>query len=272
MVGLAALVVLWNAQPFIEWRAVQRGQEPVLPNARRRWAFRLVGVLVFALVTHHAFARVHEYRAALLMSGYDVSDPSVCRLVSGAIGQRMDPMDGSVHQQRINRLGFRGPDIPPERGGSDLIRVALFGDSMIYGVGVEDDETLAVALEHELRAAFPGRRVQVLNFGVPNTTVHTSLRNYVGVGRSFRPDAVVIADAVAVNPNDACDQIREIRGSRLLSWLMESVPGRALVNECLQRKRQVYSRSAAVHAVKSALRGLAADQQATGLEVAYLQH
>jgi hypothetical protein len=62
-----------------------------------------------------------------------------------------------VTSVRINRDGFRGADFPPP-GGDEVVVV---GDSQVFGLGVEENETFSAKLEGML----PGARV--INAGVP---------------------------------------------------------------------------------------------------------
>lgn len=62
----------------------------------------------------------------------------------------------------INSDGYRGPELPAPEPGKP--RVALVGDSFVFGNAVEWEDTLGVQLERELANA------QVLNLGVPGYT------------------------------------------------------------------------------------------------------
>jgi lysophospholipase L1-like esterase len=64
---------------------------------------------------------------------------------------------------RINQAGFRGPEWPAPPPGAE--RIALIGDSVTFGNGCPETETLAASLEREL--AGRGHPAQVLNCGVP---------------------------------------------------------------------------------------------------------
>ncbi len=73
-------------------------------------------------------------------------------------------------QYRVNEMGFRGDawSKAPEAG---VARVAVVGDSFVFGQGVQEPDTLPATLAHALRARAPGRRVEVLNFGIPGDAV-----------------------------------------------------------------------------------------------------
>jgi hypothetical protein len=90
------------------------------------------------------------------------------RLVPGGSQRLVYPGNPST-AVRINAQGYRGADLPAvDRAGGDD-DVMIVGDSQVFGLGVEENETFAAVLEHKL-AATPGpggadRRV--LNAGVP---------------------------------------------------------------------------------------------------------
>lgn len=70
----------------------------------------------------------------------------------------------------INKLGFRGK-LPEKNDRQPLI--CFIGDSVPYGAGVEDNETLPVHLERLLQR--DGLTVSVLNGGVPSYNLRQSL-------------------------------------------------------------------------------------------------
>jgi hypothetical protein len=92
----------------------------------------------------------------------------------------------------INRWGFRGPDWPVAKAPG-VIRIALLGDSYVYGPGVSDEETFAVRLEDTLNAdAPPGRRYEVLNFGVSGYDTGHELKLLEHHALRFQPDLVLL--------------------------------------------------------------------------------
>ncbi len=72
-----------------------------------------------------------------------------------------------VTEVHINEHGLRGPAIARSRT-PERFRIALVGDSHVFGLGVNFDGTLGTALAAQLPVAATAlRAVEVLNFGVP---------------------------------------------------------------------------------------------------------
>lgn len=92
----------------------------------------------------------------------------------------------------INDDGFRGKPVAKEKGSA--FRIAILGDSFVFGSGVNDDQTLSAQLEALLQARLPG--AEVLNFGTPGYTTMQEVEWFMRYGRQFQPDVVVLALAV----------------------------------------------------------------------------
>jgi lysophospholipase L1-like esterase len=98
-------------------------------------------------------------------------------------GQRIGPRD----DEAINALGYRGPLLPVERTPGTL-RVALVGESNVFGMYLPWAETMAPRLQALLAA--DGRPVEVLNAGVIGFDVCQGLERYRTLVRPHRPDVV----------------------------------------------------------------------------------
>lgn len=87
----------------------------------------------------------------------------------------------------VNALGLRGPPLadPPAR-----FRIALLGDSVAYGLGLEGEETIAVRLQVHLREA--GLDVEVLNLGVAGYNTCQEARRLERLLPVIDADAVVL--------------------------------------------------------------------------------
>ncbi len=95
------------------------------------------------------------------------------------------------HPVHVNAHGFRGPEIGPKR--PETVRVVALGDSLVYGQGVADDETLPFYLERWLEADDTGRRDwEVINTGHRSYDTRQELRVLDELGRELEPDVVVL--------------------------------------------------------------------------------
>ena len=73
-------------------------------------------------------------------------------------------------------------------------RIALLGDSFIYGFGVNEEEVISTLLEDELRdtSQQDGIDFEVLNFAVSGFGQAEELVTYQQRVKSYQPDEVVI--------------------------------------------------------------------------------
>jgi hypothetical protein len=97
----------------------------------------------------------------------------------------------------LSSLGFRGPEWGPGEPG--VTRVALIGDSYVFGSGVEAGDTLDRALAAALPEIAPGRRFEVLNLGMPGNNIAAHARLYAIAAEHLDVGAVVIGLTL---PND----------------------------------------------------------------------
>ena len=88
-----------------------------------------------------------------------------------------------------NSAGFRGKALRPE---GKRVRVLALGDSITFGLGVEDDETWPEQLETSLNAGRDVAQYEVINTGVPGYTSFQGMRLLDKRGFGFGP-AVVVA-------------------------------------------------------------------------------
>ena len=95
---------------------------------------------------------------------------------------------------KINAVGLREELVPDQKKQNNELRVLVTGDSSIYGWGVRDNETYAVYLERELRSRLPGKRIEVINLGVPGYSTEQTIRLLERVGWSYEPDLVVVSN------------------------------------------------------------------------------
>lgn len=91
---------------------------------------------------------------------------------------------------KINNLGFRGPDISIQRP-EGIIRIAVIGDSIIFGQGVPDQETLPALLQSLLAENCKGSW-QVVNAGVRGYNTSQDAAFFRERVLSLSPDGVIL--------------------------------------------------------------------------------
>src|SRR5262245_46890731 len=92
------------------------------------------------------------------------------------------------HRVEVNSLGLRGPELAPKL--PDERRILFLGDSLTYGQGVGDDETVPVALERALRRREPARPWTVVNAGHRGYDTTQELALLRELGPRIQPDVV----------------------------------------------------------------------------------
>lgn len=124
----------------------------------------------------------HYYRAsASEVLGYELS-PGVSLEVEG-------------RRLRINGNGIRDET---EELPADATKIALLGDSVVFGLDLSQEQTISALLQQRLDAA--GERVEVLNFGCPGYGTAELVEHLRFKGAIYRPRLVVYV----LNPNDFC--------------------------------------------------------------------
>lgn len=86
---------------------------------------------------------------------------------------------------KINSRNMRGEEYPLEKTPGKK-RIAVFGDSFVFGWGVENNETFSALLENEKL-----KDAEVLNFGVSGYGAHQELERLKQEGLLFSPDVVL---------------------------------------------------------------------------------
>ncbi|MGH3428786.1 MAG: SGNH/GDSL hydrolase family protein, partial [Terriglobales bacterium] len=95
------------------------------------------------------------------------------------------------HTYHMNSFGFRGPEWSAAKP-SGTIRGVVIGDSMVFGAGVDAEDTIDAALGRWLRQAHAETTIEILNLGVPGTNLPGYVELYRAAVERLRPDFVVI--------------------------------------------------------------------------------
>jgi len=165
-------------------------RSPARPiRARRRRLFipaALIGALTVAGLTGELLVRL------LVGSPMPERLPLMTVQANPWRGYAMVPGGGHFtyhHPVRVNSLGLRGPEVGPRRPGET--RVLVLGDSLTYGQGVADDQTVPALLERRLAGDGDGA-VRVINGGLRGYATNQEVGLLAELGPVIRPDVVVL--------------------------------------------------------------------------------
>lgn len=88
----------------------------------------------------------------------------------------------------INKDGYRDIEYSQKKGPG-VYRILLLGDSIVFGLGVNLEDTFAKALERQLNQT--GNRYEVLNGGLPDSTPYFQLHFFKNTFSGFNPDMII---------------------------------------------------------------------------------
>jgi lysophospholipase L1-like esterase len=135
------------------------------------------------------------------------------------------------HRVRVNNLGLRGEDLAAKRPHER--RVLLLGDSMIYGQGVAEDQTVPFHLQARLKGLDAGVEWTAVNGGLRGYSTAQELALLEQLYPQIQPDVVVLCwfDNDLSEPDVAerqrqllasgpvpFDTGERLEGARLASW------------------------------------------------------
>ncbi len=90
----------------------------------------------------------------------------------------------------VNSAGFRDHEYLLEKDPS-VFRIAVLGDSIVWGHGLELQDTFAKQLESMLNE-ISGQRFEVLNFGVSGYSTQQEVELYRVKAKQYDPDLVIV--------------------------------------------------------------------------------
>lgn len=94
---------------------------------------------------------------------------------------------------KINNSGYRGTEYKTGRPGGDVRRIVCIGDSVTFGVYLEDQETYPAQLEALLnRRQLHGKTWQTLNLGVIGFNTINEVEWLEEKGLGYKPDIVIL--------------------------------------------------------------------------------
>lgn len=153
------------------------------PSAR--WPRALLGVSFGLLLVYLAELAA---RIAQVQPAYVADQVGGWRMMSEMRAARMDTREGASFGLTTNADGMR-TQLPVAHPGARA-RVALLGDSTVFGWGVDDGSTVADGLQHALDVD-GGPQVEVLNAAQPGYSTTQSAVFFERVVAKYQPDLVV---------------------------------------------------------------------------------
>ena len=123
----------------------------------------------------------------------------------------------------INSYGLRDEERPIS-GENQAYRIAVFGDSVTFGIGVESEDTFPKLMERHLNDAYDSE-IQVFNFGVPSYNTVNEYHYFRERYDQFTPHAVIFQflvgnDTILSNPPGSPKGINRFRGTRMVKDLL----------------------------------------------------
>lgn len=193
---------------------------PARSKRRPRWSMVATAILLAAaavlVATEFAFRLLWQpppalARLALAGPFAGTSDGGVT-LLPGPRG--VLPACPGVPATRfaVDALGMRGPGIAGKQPGER--RVLVVGDSLVFGRGVGDGETLPARTESALRARSPDRTVG--NGGVPTFGVSHAVARLASLDAPFGADAFVVCTNLDDDVMDEVKPLRRVYAGQLL--------------------------------------------------------
>jgi lysophospholipase L1-like esterase len=170
--------------------------------------------------------------AARLM--YEMDEGHSYRLKPGWTGEQT--VDGRTTGIHINDRGMRGAEVGRKQTGE--VRVLMLGDSMVFGHGVADSETIPARLEGQLRDVL-GVPVTVGNGGVAGYGTCDFLHSFKR-HLSFEPDLVIACTYLGNDFMDDCRRYGAVIDGYLMLGPMARVAHRSLRFRLALRYRTAY--------------------------------
>lgn len=177
----------------------------------RRWTLLCAYPVGFVLFV----AATVELGARLLLSEVDtpqtVRDKAFSRLLNSAVvggvdaplGVRLSPdvertlrRGGQTYTVRTNSLGFRGREPAPRAAAEH--RILFLGDSMVFGHGLREEDTLPHRVEQQARATVPG--IVVYNGAISGMNTVQELAAALQLLPILAPDGVILGYFIGNDP------------------------------------------------------------------------
>jgi hypothetical protein len=205
------------------------------PRRLRRAVLQAVVGLFLGLGITEAGFRARDGGAFPLVNVYAPDAERGVRLRPGASTTVGRPGERPIHV-RVNADGYRGPAFPPPTPGEVLI----VGDSITFGLGVEETETLAARLHEALPGRPPVLDASVPTYGPPEYRITAA-----AMLEKRRPSTLVVAINL-INDFDELDRPNTGRHTAVDGWAVRvgygaPPPPSALREALIQRSHAAFA-------------------------------
>jgi hypothetical protein len=95
------------------------------------------------------------------------------------------------HSFTTNHLGFREKRFSHKKNKNSF-RILIFGDSLTFGVGIDDDHRYSNVLEEMFHINYPQHNVEVLNFGMPGYSLDQEYELIKAILKLVECDLIVL--------------------------------------------------------------------------------
>jgi hypothetical protein len=105
---------------------------------------------------------------------------------------------GTVIIYSINSDGLRERYNYTKNKPDNTFRIAIFGDSFVYGLYVNISDVFTELLEDDLNLLNCSKKIEVINFGVPGYDIPYMVESFIRKGRYYEPDISIFL----IKPDD----------------------------------------------------------------------
>ena len=167
----------------------------MIVRSRSRWLIRLgllLGSLLVVLLCAEAFIRILIYTREEPVVEEHANEYADLPVLTGMFELGRKNVRGT-HKGvlfRTNSQRLRGPEYVQE-ADPDVFRIAVAGDSVTMGEGVEESLAYPALLAQRVEPLVPGRRVEVINVGLSGSNIGFAMDRLQAAMDFYDPDMIV---------------------------------------------------------------------------------
>ena len=205
----------------------------ILRPGKVHWPLRvgvLIASLLFVLLAAEAFIRItiHQRGAAgAAASKSESPEYAELPILKGMFDLGRKNVRG-MHKGvffRTNSQRIRGPEYPQE-AEAGVFRIAIVGDSVTMGEGVEESRAYPSLLGGMLAEKMPDKRFEVINVGLSGSNTRLAMDRLEKAVEFYRPDLIVygftINDIEGPNYRAPTRNMEELKELQSNQWFVNS--------------------------------------------------